>query len=391
LQRAKRLSLIPPDLFGEIARVKEFAAFQGQNLLDLAAEDSDLPIPQSIVSQLQAFALDPSTHRYEAGRLGRPEFLRDVAAWFASRFDVELDPETEILELIGAKEGLAHLVWAFIDPGDAALVPDPGASVVKTNTILAGGVPHEFSLPADRGYLPDLAAISGDIVSQAKLIYLNYPNNPTGAVATLDFFKQVVDFARETGILVAHECSYSEIAFDGYRPPSILQIEGARDVAVEIHSLSSMFNMGGWRIAFAAGSADAIQALNRLKSHVDRGQFGALSLAAGWALTHESNNTDLAVLQGRRNALVDGLNGLGWNLDKPKASPYVWAPVPPGFTASSFSEALLTRAAILTIPGPAFGAGGEGFVRASISATGNEKQIQDAIDRIAQNISLNWQ
>ena len=217
-----------------------------------------------------------------------------MATWFQNRFGVELDPSSEIIELIGSKEGLAHAAWAFIDPGDVALVPDPAYTVVKVNTLLAGGTPYELPLLAENGFLPDLSAIPGDVVKQAKLMYLNYPNNPTGAVATREFFQEAVNFARETGILILHDCAYAEVGYDGYQAPSILEIEGAKEVAIETHSLSKTFNMTGWRIGFAVGNPDALRALNTIKGNVDSKQFSAIALTAGWALNHANNDEALA-------------------------------------------------------------------------------------------------
>ena len=228
MQRAKRLSLIPPYLFGEIARLKAQAIAEGRDLVDLGIGDPDLPTPEPIIEKLNHFAHDPTTHRYDESNAGVPEFLDDVATWFQNRFGVSLDPKSEIIELIGSKEGLAHVAWAFIDPGDVALVPDPAYTVVKVNTLLAGGTPYEVPLLAENGFLPDFAYIPGDVVKAAKLLYLNYPNNPTGAVATKEFFKQAVDFARETDTLIVHDCAYAEVGFDGYQPPVFWRSRGPK-------------------------------------------------------------------------------------------------------------------------------------------------------------------
>ena len=355
MQRAKRLSLIPPYLFGEIAKLKAQAIAEGRDLIDLGIGDPDQPTPTNVIDQLYTFAKDPTTHRYDESNAGPKEFLADCVSWFQKRFGVSLDPSSEIIELIGSKEGLAHAAWAFIDPGDVALVPDPAYTVVKVNTLLAGGTPYEFPLLAENGFLPDLDAIPGDVVKKAKILYLNYPNNPTGAVATREFFQHAVDFARETGILIIHDCAYSEAGYDGYLAPSIMEIEGAKEVAIETHSLSKTFNMTGWRIGFAVGNPDALRALNTIKGNVDSKQFAAIALTAGWALHNAKNDDALSLLKRRRDVLVDGLNGLGWNLEKPKAAFYVWAPVPPGHTSATFSRDLLEKASVLAIPGLGYG------------------------------------
>lgn len=392
MQRAQRLSLIPPYLFGEIARLKAQAIGEGRDLIDLGIGDPDQPTPDSVIEHLNVFAHDSSTHRYDESNLGRAEFLEDVATWFQRRFGVALDPKSEILELIGSKEGLAHIAWALIDPGDVALVPDPAYTVVKVNTLLAGGTPYEVPLLAENGFLPDLDSLPGDVIKKAKLFYINYPNNPTGAVAPLEFFKKIVDFAQETGILIVHDCAYAEVGFDGYRAPSILEIPGAKDVAIEMHSLSKTLNMTGWRIGFAVGNPDAINALNTIKSNVDSKQFAAIALTAGWALNHVSNESTLALLKTRRDLLVDGLNGLGWKLEKPKASFYVWAPVPKGHSSATFSKALLEQANVLAIPGLGYGKHGDGYVRMSLTLSGDKsgERISEAVSRIEKHVKIEW-
>ncbi len=392
MQRAQRLSLIPPYLFGEIARLKAQAIAEGRDLVDLGIGDPDQPTPEPIIEQLNHFAHNPSTHRYDESNAGVPQFLDDVATWFQARFGVALDPKSEIIELIGSKEGLAHVAWAFIDPGDVSLVPDPAYTVVKVNTLLAGGTPYEIPLLAENGFLPDLTNIPGDVVKKAKLLYLNYPNNPTGAVATKEFFKQAVDFARETDTLIVHDCAYAEVGFDGYRAPSILEIEGAKDVAIETHSLSKTFNMTGWRIGFAVGNPDALKALNTLKGNVDSKQFAAIALTAGWALNHARNDASLELLTRRRDVLVDGLNGLGWKLEKPKASFYVWVPVPPGHTSATFAKELLENANVLAIPGLGYGQHGDGYVRMSLTVSGDQhgERLEEAVRRIEKHIPLRW-
>jgi len=392
LQRAHRLSLIPPYLFGEIARAKAQAIAQGRDLIDLGIGDPDQPTPEPILEHLTAFAHDPTTHRYDESNLGRAEFLADVATWFQRRFGVPLNPQNEIVELIGSKEGLAHMVWAVIDPGDIALVPDPAYTVVKVNTLLAGGTPYEFPLLAENNFLPDLSAIPSDVAKKAKLIYLNYPNNPTGAVATLDFFREAVEWAKANDVLILHDCAYAEVGYDGYKAPSVLQIDGAKDVAIETHSLSKTFNMTGWRIGFAVGNPDAVNALNTLKSNVDSKQFSAIALTAGWALNHARNDAAMTVLAKRRDVLVRGLNSLGWHLPTPQAAFYLWVPVPPGHTSATFAKELLEKADVLAIPGLGYGPHGDGYVRFSLTVSGdtNGEKMEEAVRRIKERVPLRW-
>jgi len=392
LQRAKRLDLIPPYLFGEIARAKAKALAEGRDLIDLGIGDPDQPTPPAIIEKLCEVARDPETHRYDESPAGDPAFLDAAAAWFQKRFGVSLDPQTEMVLLIGSKEGLAHLCWAYIDPGDIALVPDPNYTVPKVNTLLAGGTPHLMPLLAENKFLPDLSAVPSDVAQRAKLLFLNYPHNPTGAVATPEFFAEAVRFAREYDILICHDCAYSEVGYDGYRAPSILQTPGAREVAIETHSLSKTFNMTGWRIGFAAGNADAISTLNKLKSNVDSKQFSAIDRAAGWALANVNNDHTLVLYKTRRDILVDGLNSLGWKLEKPQAAFYVWVPCPPGYTAMSFAKDLLEKAGVLAIPGTGYGENGEGYVRMSLTLTGdkNGERVQEAVERIREHIAPQW-
>ncbi len=386
MHKAKRLSLIPPYLFSEIARLKAQAIAAGRDLVDLGIGDPDQPTPKAIVAKLGEFAEDVTTHKYDESAMGRAEFLKSGAKWFQKRFGVELDPATEMLEVIGSKEALAHMMWATIDVGDVALVPDPAYTVCKVNALLAGGEPYEFPLSAENGFLPELDKIPGDIVKRAKVIYLNYPNNPTGAIATREFFEYAVGWARETDTLIVHDCAYSEVCFDGYVAPSILEVPGAKDVAIEMHSMSKTFNMTGWRIGFAAGNPDAIKALATLKSNIDSKQFAAIALTAGWALENASNAENLALIKHRRDVLVDGLGTLGWKIDKPKATFYVWAPVPKGHTSITFSKLLLEEAGVLVIPGLGYGQHGDGFVRMSLTVTGDKhgERLQEAVSRIAK-------
>ena len=389
--RAQRLDLIPPYLFGEIARQKAAARAEGRDLIDLGIGDPDQPTPQAILDRLTIEAQDPATHRYDESNAGDPVFLDAAAKWFQRRFGVDLDPKSELLLLIGSKEGLAHLCWAYVDPGDYTLVQDPSYTVPKVNTLLAGGIPHPMPLLAENGFLPDLSIIPTDIAKAAKILFLNYPHNPTGAIATKEFLAEAVAFAKEYDILICNDCAYSEVSYDGYRVPSILQIPGAKDVAIETHSLSKTFNMTGWRVGFAAGNQDAIATLNKLKSNVDSKQFAAIARAGAWAMLHINNDCTLSLYEHRRNLLIDGLNSLGWNLARPKAGFFVWIPVPPGYTSMSFAADLLQKAGVLAIPGIGYGEHGEGYVRMSLTiADKNGERITEAIERIRTTMEIHW-
>ena len=392
MQRAKRLDLIPPYLFGEIARLKSEAIAAGRDLIDLGIGDPDQPTPPAVIDKLCEAAQNPETHRYDESPVGEPQFLEACARWFEKRFGVTLDPKTELLLLIGSKEGLAHLCWGYVDPGDVTLVPDPAYTVPKVNTLLAGGTPHLMPLTAANRWLPDLSAVPAEVARRAKILFLNYPNNPTGAVATPEFFADAVRFAREYDLLICQDCAYSEVGYDGYRAPSILQTPGARDVAIETHSLSKTLNMTGWRIGFAAGNPDAIATLNRIKSNIDSKQFPAIGRAAGWALLNVDNDPTLELYRRRRDILVGGLNALGWKLEMPKAAFYVWIPVPPGYTSMSFAKALLEQAGVLAIPGVGYGDNGEGYIRMSLTLSGdkNGERLQEAVDRIREHVPIRW-
>jgi LL-diaminopimelate aminotransferase len=383
---ASRLGKIPPYLFGEIARAKAKARAEGRDLIDLGIGDPDQPTPAPIIDALARYAREPETHRYDESDAGWPPFLQSVARWYGRRFGVQLDSESEALLLIGSKEGLAHLAWAYIDPGDLSIVPDPAYTVYKMNTLLAGGDVHVMPLRAENGFLPVLSDIPPAVADKAKLLYLNYPNNPTGATATLEFFTEVVAFARRHNLVVCHDCAYSEVYYDGYRPPSFLQAPGAKEVGIEIHSVSKTFNMTGWRVGFAVGNPDVLGALNKMKSNIDSKQFPAVDMAAAYALDTWTEDRDtLHLYQRRRDILVSGLNRLGWNLDPPKATFYLWVPVRPGYTSAEFAKFLLEQAGILVAPGSGYGEYGEGYVRMALTLSGdkNGERLEEAVDRLA--------
>lgn len=389
--RAKRLDLIPPYLFGEIARLKATARAEGRDLIDFGIGDPDQPTPNAIIDRLYIEAQNPETHCYDESDAGDPVFLNQAAQWFKNRYGVTVTTDQMVL-LIGSKEGLAHLCWAYIDPGDIALIPDPNYTVPKVQTLLAGGKPYALPLTLENRFLPDLTAIPTDIAKAAKLLFLNYPHNPTGAIAPLSFFEDAVRFAKEYDLLICNDCAYAEVGYDGYQPPSILQAEGAMDVAIETHSLSKTFNMTGWRIGFAVGNKEGISTLNRMKSNIDSKQFAAISRTAGWALLNASNADTMSLYDLRRKRLIDGLNSLGWNLDYPKAGFFVWIPVPTGRKSMEFAKELLEKAGVLVIPGVGYGEYGDGYVRMSLTINGDVagERVDEAIRRIRENIVLSF-
>jgi LL-diaminopimelate aminotransferase len=388
--RAKRLDSIPPYLFGEIAALKRKALSEGRDLIDLGIGDPDQPTPEPIIDALKQAAHNTETHRYDETPAGWIPFLEAVVTYARRRFGIAIDPATEAMLLIGSKEGLSHLAWAYIDPGDVSLVPDPAYTVYKVNTLMAGGEVHAMPLKEENGFLPDLTAIPTDVAKRAKLLWLNYPNNPTGASAPLSFYADAVAFARDHNLLLVNDAAYAEVYYEGEPPCSVLQVPGAKEVSIELHSLSKMFNMTGWRIGFAIGNPDAIGTLNKLKSNLDSKQFPAISLAAAHALLHENNQPTLELYKRRRDILCDGLSALGWNIRKPTATLYVWVRVPQGHTSMSFAKLLLEEAGVLVIPGIGYGEHGEGYIRMSLTVLGdkNGERLHEAVERIRQSIRL---
>lgn len=388
---AKRLDKIPPYLFGEIAALKRKARAEGRDLIDLGIGDPDQPTPEPIIQALSEAAHDPETHRYDETSAGWVPFLESAAIWMQRRFGVTIDPVTEAMLLIGSKEGLAHLAWAYIDPGDISLVPDPAYTVYKVNTFMAGGEVVTLPLREENDFLPDLSAVPSNVAKKAKLLWLNYPNNPTGAVAPLAFYADAVAFAKQYNLLLVNDAAYADVYYNDAPPPvSVLEVPGSKEVVIELHSLSKMFNMTGWRIGFAVGNPEAVGILNKLKSNLDSKQFPAVSLAAAHALLHVDNRSTCELYQRRRDILCDGLNALGWNLKKPQAAIYVWARVPAGHTSMSFARLLLEEAGVLVIPGIGYGEYGEGYVRMSLTVLGdkNGERLHEAVERIRQHIAL---
>ena len=379
--QSQRLQKIGAYLFADLDRKQDALKAKGVDVINLGVGDPDLPTPEHIIRALEEGARDPRSHRYPP-YVGTTEFRRATAAWFQQRFGVTLDPDRQVLALIGSKEGLAHLPWAMLNPGEAALVPDPGYPVYRSATIMAEGEPVALPLLADRGFLPDLDAIPADVARRARLMFLNYPNNPTGATADMEFLAKAVAFAKRHDLVLVHDNAYSEITFDGYRAPSVLQVPGALDVAIELHSLSKTFNMTGWRIGFAVGNAEAVNALGLVKTNVDSGVFRAVQHAGIAALTGPQDIVKLALAryQARRDRLVSGLRAVGWKAPSPKATLYIWMPTPNGQSSVTFAADVLERTGVVITPGVGYGAHGDGFVR--LSLTTPDDRLDEAVARI---------
>ena len=381
VEKAERLKRLPPYLFKEIDRQKEQVRAKGIDIIDLGVGDPDIPTPPHIIEALKKAAEDPANHKYPSYS-GMDAFNGAVARWYKRRFDVDLDPGNEVVTLIGSKEGIAHIPLAFIDHGDVALVASPGYPVYHIGTQFAGGESYFMDLVKENQFLPDLKAISPDAAKRAKIMFINYPNNPTAAVATREFFEEVVAFAEEHNVIVCHDAAYSEMAFDGYKPMSFLEIDGSRSVGIEFHSLSKTYNMTGWRIGFAVGCADVISALGQVKSNIDSGAFQAVQLAGITAL--EGDQACVEEMQRtyaeRRDLLAEGLEAVGLSVEKPRATFYMWVEVPQGYSSADFASKLLTQAGIVTTPGNGFGAAGEGYVRMALTV--DRERISEAVDRI---------
>ena len=368
MRLSRRVENLPPYLFVEINRKITEKRAKGEEVISFAIGDPDIPTPSHIIDKLCQAAQDPANHRYPE-TAGLPELCQAIAGWYERRFGISFDAEKEVLPLIGSKEGVGHITFCFIDPGDFALVPDPGYPVYSVSTMLAGGKPYYLPLKEERNFLPDLNSIPDYVLKSAKLLWINYPNNPTGAVADLDFFNGVADFAQKHELVVCHDGPYSEVAFDGYRPLSFMQADGAREVGVEFHSLSKSYNMTGWRIGMAVGNSTMIDALRRLKSNLDSGIPQAIQYAAIEALTGPQDcvQEHNAIYQKRRDLVVDMLNSIGIEAKPPKAGLYVWAKIPGGYTSVEFANALLEEVGVVVTPGVGYGKQGEGYVRLSLT------------------------
>lgn len=383
IEKAKRIKELPPYLFAEIDRKKREALARGVDLIDLGVGDPDIPTPTPIVEKLMEGASKPVNHRYPSSA-GLPEYRQAVARWYQKRFGVKLDSEKEVVSLIGSKEGIANMATAFVDPGDLVLVASPCYPVYYIGTSFCGGKNYFLPLVKKNHFLPDLAAIPAEVALKAKMMWINYPNNPTAAVAERDFFADVVEFAHRYNIVICHDAAYTEMGFDGYRPMSFLQLDGAKEVGIEFHSLSKTFNMTGWRVGMAVGNKDLVGGLAQVKSNVDSGIFQAVQEAAIEALHlgEEIVEPSRRIYQERRDVLVSGLKAGGFDCEKPRATFYVWVSVPKGLTSAQFTAKLLDEAGVVTTPGNGFGEAGEGFVRFTICV--GKERLKEVTERIRQ-------
>jgi LL-diaminopimelate aminotransferase len=381
VQLADRVKNLPPYLFARIDDKIAEAKSRGIDVISLGIGDPDLPTPDNIVDKMAAEIRDPAHHQYPS-YVGMLSYREAVAEWYKRRSGIELDARNEVLTLIGSKEGIAHISLCYINPGDIALVPDPGYPVYEIGCTLAGGESYKMPLLEKNGFLPVLEDIPEDVARRARLLFLNYPNNPTSAVAGADFYQKAIAFARKYDIIICHDGAYSEIGFDGYKPLSFLEIPGAKEVGIEFNSLSKAYNMTGWRIAWAAGNSEVIRALGTVKSNLDSGAFQAIQAAGIEALLGPQDIIAkmCAVYQERRDIIIDTLNDMGWHMPKNKAAIYVWAPVPQGYTSEAFAELVLEKAGVVVTPGNGYGACGEGYIRMTLTIA--TERLREALQRM---------
>lgn len=378
---ASRVAKVPPYLFARIDKKKEEARKKGLDLIDFSIGDPDIPTPEFIVKRMQEAVADPKNHRYPSYE-GMLAYRKAVAEWYLKRFSVEVDPADEVVALIGSKEGIAHFPFAYLDEGDIALIPSPGYPVYKIMTLLAGGVPYIMPLLEENGFLPRFDTIPEEVLKKAKFMFINYPNNPTGAHAHDAFYEEAVALAKKYDFVLCHDAAYSEVTYDGFRARSVLEFDKEKRYSIEFHSLSKTYCMTGWRIGFAAGNREAVQNLGKLKTNIDSGAFDAVQWAAIEALT--SNQESVAamrtVFQKRRDIIVDGLASIGIQVTRPLATFYIWAHVPEGYNSADFAEKLIEEKGIVVTPGSGFGDEGEGYFR--ISFTTGEDRIREAVERM---------
>jgi LL-diaminopimelate aminotransferase len=386
VRTAARIDKLPPYLFAEIDRKVAEARSKGADIISFGVGDPDLPTPEHIVEALRGAVTDPVTHRYPS-YTGMPEFRSSIANFYERRFKVALDPDTEVQPLVGIKEGIFHLPVAFVDEGEVALIPDPAYPVYETGTLLAGGVPHLLPLSAANGFVPDLRSIPNDVLRRASVLWLNFPGNPSAATVERSFFEEAVEFCLRHDLLLAHDAAYAEITYDGYVAPSVLEVEGARECAVEFYSLSKSYNMTGWRVGWVAGSPLAIEAIKRLKTNIDSGIFDAVQRAAIAALEgpQEQLRHTLEHYRARRDLLCEGLASMGLEVPVPRGSIYLWVPVPEGHSSESFATLLLEEAAIVVAPGNGYGPSGEGFVRFSLTVPDN--RLAEGVERLRKVVA----
>jgi LL-diaminopimelate aminotransferase len=384
---ARRLDQVPPYLFAELERKIEEKTNAGIDVISLGIGDPDLPTPTAVVEELQRQVARPQTHQYPSNR-GLAAFREAVAEFYAGRFGVSIDPGTEVIPVLGGKEGVAHVALACLEPGDICLSPEPGYPPYTSGPLFAGADIHYLPLREELGFAPDLDGIPPDVLGRANLLFLNYPNNPTGAIAPNGLFSRAVEIAREHALIVVHDSAYSEIAFDGYRPPSFLATDGAKEVGVEIFSLSKGWNMTGWRVAWVAGNAEVVERYRSLKTNLDSGMFDALQLAAVAALTTARDfPAEMSeIYRRRRDLMIDALTAIGLPASPPKATPYIWVRVPEGYSSTTFTELVLEEAGVVVSPGPSFGPSGEGYVR--ISLTVADERLEEAARRIASSLRV---
>jgi LL-diaminopimelate aminotransferase len=378
---AARLGLLPPYLFAELDRLKREVQQQGVDVISLGIGDPDLPTPPHIVEACQRAAGLPANHRYPDYQ-GLDSFREAACGWYKRRFGVMLDPQKEACALIGSKEGIANFAVAVVDPGDIVLVPDPGYPVYFSGCVFNGGQPYFMPLRKENAFLPDFAEITAEVARRAKLMWLNYPNNPTAATAEPEFFRRAIKFCLDNNIILAHDIAYSEIAFDGYRAPSVLELEAARECTIEFHSLSKTYSMTGWRVGFAVGNSQLVGALGTVKTNIDSGVFQAVQEAAIAALTGSDAKLHeyCAIYQERRDLMVEALRAIGLQCEVPRATFYLWATVPKGYTSVSFTERVLKETGVVITPGSGFGKNGEGYVRFSLTVP--SPRLSEAVERI---------
>jgi LL-diaminopimelate aminotransferase len=381
IKKAHRINELPPYLFAEIDRRKRAALARGVDLIDLGIGDPDIPTPAVVVEKLIESASKPTNHRYPNSS-GMPEFRSAVADWYKRRFSVSLDADQEVVSLIGSKEGIGNMAVAFVDPGDIVLVASPCYPVYHIGTAFNGGKNYFLPLKKANQFLPDLDSIPAEVARQAKLLWINYPNNPTAAVAGKDFFSKVIDFANRYNIIVCHDAAYTELGYDGYRPMSFLELDGAKEVGIEFHSLSKTFNMTGWRVGMAVGNKELVAGLAQAKSNLDSGIFQALQEAGIEALRLGDTLVEPVrrIYQERRDILVNGLRAIGLECDKPLATFYVWVSVPKGLSSAEFTTKLLDEAGVVATPGNGFGAAGEGYVRFTVCV--DKERLKEVAERI---------
>ncbi|KYO66742.1 LL-diaminopimelate aminotransferase [Thermovenabulum gondwanense] len=381
MERAERIKKIPPYLFAQIDKKIAELKSKGIDVISLGIGDPDLPTPPNIVEAMKKAVEVKEYHRYPDYE-GSLEFREAVSTYYKNRFNVSLDPRSEVMALIGSKEGIAHIFLAFVNPGDYVLIPDPAYPVYKTAAIFAGGIPYTMPLLEENNFLPDFSKIDEEILKKAKLMFLCYPNNPTGAVASEEFFMEAIELAKKYDIILCHDSAYAEITYDGYKAPSILSFPGAKDIAVEFGSLSKPYRMTGWRIGYAVGNSEIIQGLGIVKTNVDSGQFTAIQKAGIEALLgpQDSIKEMNDIFKKRRDLVVNTLREIGIDVKSPKATFYIWVKVPEGYSSSSFAEKLIEQAAVVVTPGSAYGEYGEGYVR--ISLTTPDHRLMEAMERI---------